>query len=111
MKIFILLCTVLSFVGVQQCDAAPFAVQKAKVLENIISRIGTIEKGIADARQGKGYFHGRMGDLKMPLKDWEVKINSFATEYPKDPERQLLAIAAWLRDWTVDDIKIEYEID
>lgn len=106
----ILMIIMMGLASVNLCVAATFDQKKQDIINDVLERIGWIHQGIEKARKGTGYFHERVCQEGVHLSKWITKINKFATDYPKNPQQNLLKIDAWLNDCDVDDVKDDYGI-
>lgn len=110
MRFVILLFVLFGAMWVHYCEAAIEAKKKAKIIKHLTQRIKLVEEGILGARSGTNFFHKRVCKIGKPLANWITEIDNFVADYPKNQDTKLLEIAAWFNDWTIQDVKDEYDI-
>ncbi len=115
MKLFVFMIIAFGLLFVTSCQADTFANKKQELLDDVTDRIGLIQQGITQARDGMNYFHNKVCKIGTPIAQWTKKIEIFTSEYQKankkNKEAKLLEIVGWLNDWTVEKVKSEFDID
>jgi hypothetical protein len=115
MKYLVFMIIAFGLLFVTSCQADTFASKKQELLDDVTDRMGLIQEGIKQARDGMNYFHNKVCKIGTPIAQWTKKIENFALEYKnateKDQEAKLLEIVGWLNDWSVKKVKREFEID